>query len=165
MKYKNVEVFWLKNNENVFIHGPKSDLIKFLQEFLIVDSNVKNEDEHPLDLKKMKGVGITYSDLEEFLSHLVVSFEDEDDCSLCKKGIKENNIEYLKQVKNKNVYYFISTDESLISENDTSSSKKLYDFKITPFSEGKDLFYFKGVQEEFDFLKKVGKICYGIKWN
>ena len=159
MKYKNVEVFWLKDNENVFIHGLKSDLIKFLQEFSIVDSNLKNEDEHPLDLEKMKEAGITHSDLEEFLSHLVVSFEDEEDCSLCKKGIEENSIEYLKQVKNKNVCCFISTDESFTFEN----KNNLYSFQISPFSEEKDLFYFKEVQEEFDFLKKVGKICYGIE--
>ena len=155
IKYKGVEVFWLEDNENVFLQGPKSELIKFLEEFLISDSNRKNTNEHPLDLKKMEEVGITYSNLDEFLSNLIVSFEDEEDCSLCKKAIEKNDVNYLNQIKNKNVYYFISTGEPL--------SNNLYSLQIIPFSEKKNLFYFEGIQDELDFLKKIGKICYGTK--
>ena len=130
MKYKDVNVFWFENTDCVVVQGSTKELLDFLEEFFtgdmeeIYEEVPKQEiiDEYDRDdfgelledfyisllpHNLMKKVGITYSDVDKFLKEfVVVSFEEEYECKLCKKAIEENDLTVLTELQGSYCYIF-----------------------------------------------------------
>lgn len=173
-----LEEFFTGDMEEIYEEVPKEEILEeynrrdlndLLEGFYIqiLPHNLMvcgNEDEHPLDLEKLKESGITYSNLDNFLKEFVVVFlEREEDFLLCKKAIEEDNLKYLEELSNKDDSYCYIYPKDFLFDDTTLFADLLYDLKVTPIPDAEDFFCFEGTQQELDFLKKVGKIYYGTK--
>lgn len=115
-----LEEFFTGDMEEIYEEVPKEEIIdeydrddfgELLEDFyisllphnLMVCENVTDD----LNLEKMKKVGITYSDVDKFLKEfVVVSFEEEYECKLCKKAIEENDLTVLTELQGSYCYIF-----------------------------------------------------------
>lgn len=167
-----LEEFFTGDLEEIYEEVPKQEIIEeydqddfseLLEDFyisllphnLMVCENVAEN----LKLEKMKEVGIVYSNLNEFLKEfVVVSFEEEEECKLCKKAIEEDDLTVLTELQGAYCYIF---PEDYVFEDGTMFADLLYTLKVTPMPDAEDYFCMEGTQSELNFLKKVGKIYYG----
>lgn len=169
-----LEEFFTGDMEEIYEEVPKQEIIdeydqddfgELLEDFYIslLPHNLmvcENAAEN-LKLEKMKEAGIVYSNLDEFLKEfVVVSFEEEEECKLCKKAIEEDDVTVLAQLKESYCYIF---PEDYVFEDGTMFANLLYTLKVTPMPDAEDFFSIEGTQDELDFLKKVGKIYCGTK--
>lgn len=169
-----LEEFFTGDMEEIYEEVPKQEIIdeydqddfgELLEDFyisllphnLMVCENAADN----LNLEKMKEVGITYSDINKFLKEfVVVSFEDEEECKLCKKAIEENDLTILTELQGSYCYIF---PEDFVFEDGTMFADLLYTLKVTPMPDAEDFFCLEGTQQELDFLKKVCKIYCGTE--
>lgn len=108
-----LEEFFTGDMEEIYEEVPKQEIIdeydpddfgELLEDFYIslLPHNLmvcENVDEN-LNLEKMKEAGIIYSGIDEFLKEfVVVSFEEEYECKLCKKAIEENDLTVLTELQ------------------------------------------------------------------
>lgn len=169
-----LEEFFTGDIDEIYEEVPKQEIIdeydrddfgELLEDFYIslLPHNLmvcENVDEN-LNLEKMKEAGIIYSGIDEFLKEfVVVFFEEEYECKLCKKAIEENDLTVLTELQGSYCYIF---PEDYVFKDGTMFADLLYSLKVTPMPDAEDFFCIEGTQEELDFLKKVGKIYCGTK--
>ena len=148
-----LEEFFIGDLEEIYEEVPKQEIIEEYDETDLSDllddyfdirillNNLMicgNRDEHSLDLEKLKESGITYSNLDDFLKEfVVVSFEEKEECLLCKKAIKEDDLKYLKELSDKDAYCYIFP-ENIVFEDGTGFAELLYNLKVTPMPDTED---------------------------
>lgn len=109
------------------------------------------------DFERLKKAGVTHFDRDEFLKDIVVMWEEDDVCDNFLTALAEDE-KSLISLSDENPVYYIWHKETVGKENPDFAAI-LHLLGYLPEPEFDNSFIYYETDEEFDFLKKVGKVC------
>ena len=109
------------------------------------------------DFERLKKAGVTHFDRDEFLKDIVVMWEEDDVYDDFLTALAEDE-KSLISLSDENPVYYIWHKETVGKENPDFAAI-LHLLGYLPEPEFDNSFIYSETDEEFDFLKKVGKVC------
>ena len=109
------------------------------------------------DFERLEKAGFTYFDRDEFLKDIVVMWEEDDVYEDFLTALSEDE-KKLISLSDKTPVYYIWHKETVGNENPDFAAI-LHLLGYLPEPEFDNSFIYSETDEEFEFLKKVGKVC------
>ena len=109
------------------------------------------------DFERLKKAGVTHFDRDEFQKDIVVMWEEDNVYNDFLTGLAEDE-KSLISLSDENPVYYIWHKETVGKENPDFAAI-LHLLGYLPEPEFDNSFIYSETDEEFDFLKKVGKVC------
>lgn len=109
------------------------------------------------DFKGLKKAGFTHFDRDEFLKDIVVMWEEDETYQDFLVAITEDE-KKLISLSNENPVYYIWHKDTVGKDNPDFAAI-LHLLAYLPEPEFENSFIYSETDDEFDFLKKVGKVC------
>lgn len=109
------------------------------------------------DFERLKKAGVTHFDRDEFLKDIVVMWEDDDVYDDFLTALAEDEKSFISPSDETPVYYIWHKDT--VGKDNPDFAAILHLLSYLPEPEFDNSFIYSETDEEFEFLKKVGKVC------